>query len=402
MKTLLFDPCAGASGDMIIGCLLDLGANEIIVREAVESVGCRLEISKEKRCKILASRARVISDRHYQTLSEANSILNSSSLKGKALEHALLAIDILAGAESRVHGLPKENAKFHEVGALDALADISGSCAAIHTLKVDRVLSRPVFTGGGFISSDHGLLPVPGPAVLEILRAHKIPWKGGPADHELLTPTGAALLASLVEKFINDFPCMKTTHVGYGAGQHDLPFPNVLRGLIAEIVSGREPEGHNSSQRGDRVVQLETNVDDVTGEVLGYLMESLMRAGALDVSAIPGLMKKGRSANIIRVIARQDETETLARIMIRETGSLGVRVFPSIHRFVAEREAKGVSIQINDSSYEVSIKLSRLNREIINIKPEFDDCKRIAEQTGLPIRIVMKMAEDEGWREACL
>ncbi len=157
MKSLLFDPYPGASGDMIMGCLLALGADLKEVRKAVESVGCSLEVSCVNRSHIKATRAKVVSDRRFQSLEEANSILKGSSLRGKALENALRALDVLASAESRVHGVPKEEARFHEVGALDALADIAGSCTALQSLGVGRVLSLPVSVGGGFVSSHHGL-----------------------------------------------------------------------------------------------------------------------------------------------------------------------------------------------------------------------------------------------------
>ena len=206
MKALLFDPSAGASGDMILGCLLDLGADVESVREAVDSVGCKLEVSRQEKSHIMATRAKVISDKRYHSVNEAESILEGSSLHGIALENALRALDILASAESKVHGVPKTEARFHEIGALDALADIAGACAARQSLAVERVFSRPVCVGGGFVESAHGLLSVPGPAALEIMRYHKIPWKGGPVEEELLTPTGAALLATLVDEFMSDFP----------------------------------------------------------------------------------------------------------------------------------------------------------------------------------------------------
>ncbi len=253
MKALLFDPCSGASGDMIMGCLLDLGASVDTVREAVESVGCSLEISRQERSHIMATRTMVISDRRYESFKDAVSILRGSSLQGEAQEKAIRALDILAAAESRVHGIPKEEARFHEIGALDALADIAGSCAALQSLGVERVLSRPVSVGGGFVQSAHGLLPVPGPAALEILRAHEIPWKGGPVQAELLTPTGAALLAALVQEFLSDFPLLKAVRVGYGAGGRELSLPNVLRGMIAETVPEQKTAGQGHAHNNDCV-----------------------------------------------------------------------------------------------------------------------------------------------------
>ena len=398
MKVLLFDPCAGASGDMIMASLLDLGANLDVVRQAVESVGCRLEVSRQEKSHIMACRARVISDRRYRSLDEAKSILQGSSLQGKALENALSALNTLAEAESRVHGVAAEHVRFHEIGALDALADIAGACAARHILSAERVLSRPVSVGGGNVASAHGLLAVPGPAALEILRAHEIPWKGGPVEEELLTPTGAALLATLVDEFVPDFPLIRAEKVGYGAGKKELILPNVLRAIAAETLPAKA--GQNHGPHGNRIVQLETNVDDVTGEVLGHLIERLMNAGALDVSVLPALMKKGRAGFVIRTIARAEETELLARVMIRETGSLGVRVFPSIHRLVAEREQRNVQVEICGRIYQPQVKVSRMDGELLSVKPEYEDCKRIADETNQPLRMVIKKVEEAGWQAA--
>ena len=400
MFALLFDPSAGAAGDMILAALLDLGADENRVRKAVESVGCGLEIFRQEKGHISATRARVISDRRYHSLEEAVSILQGSSLEGEALKRALAALDILAEAESRVHDVPKSQAHFHEVGALDALADIAGSCEASVSLNADRILSRPVSVGGGYVETAHGLLPVPGPAALEILRAHDIPWMGGPVDHELLTPTGAALLAALVDEFVPRFPLIQAQRVGYGAGSRDLAVPNLLRGIKAKIISHSKADERDSDHHGERVVQLETNVDDVTGEVLGHLIELLMHEGALDVSVIPAVMKKGRSGNVIRALTRHEDMSRLAGVIVRETGSLGVRVFPSLHRFVAEREEKTVNLNLEGVAYSAAVKISRMDGSLINVKAEYEDCKRIAKEAGMPLRMIIKKVEELGWRAA--
>ena len=402
MFALLFDPSAGAAGDMIMASLLDLGADERRIREAVESVGCSLEITRQEKGHIAATRAQVISDRRYHSLEEAVSILEGSILQKKALKKALFALDILAEAESRVHNVPKSRAHFHEVGALDALADIAGSCEAAASLKAERILSRPVSVGGGYVQSAHGLLPVPGPAALEILRAHDIPWMGGPVDHELLTPTGAALLAALVDEFVPRFPLIRTERVGYGAGSRDLAIPNLLRALWAEVTSPAGEGEMDQNHHKDRVVQLETNVDDVTGEVLGHLIEQLMQAGALDASVIAAVMKKGRSGNVIRAICRHDDMSKLAGLIVRETGSLGVRVFPSLHRFVAEREERVVELKIGGAIYNAAVKISRMDGSLINVKAEYEDCRRIAEEADIPLRMVIKKVEELGWRAADL
>jgi len=395
MRVLLFHPSAGASGDMIMASLLDLGADIQAVRRAVESVGCRLELSRQERRGIMACRAAVTSDRRFQSLAEAESILQASSLSGKALEDALRALHILAEAEGRVHGVSPEQAHFHEVGALDALADIAGACAARASLEAERALCLPVSTGSGMVQTAHGLLPVPGPAALEILRAHHIPWQSGPVDRELLTPTGAALLAALIDEFPPQTPHIKAEGVGYGAGSRELEMANVLRVVLAEVLpAGAKAKPFHS--HGDRVVQLESNVDDVTGEVLGHLIERLMQEGALDVSILPALMKKGRAGSVIRAIAKAEDGERLARIIILETGSLGVRIFPSIHRFLAEREEMEVDVQLEGKAHRARVKVSRLEGEVISVKPEYEDCKRIAALTGLALREVSQKVEETG------
>ena len=375
--------------------LLDLGADRHAVRQAVESVGCRLEITRQKKRSIMACRAAVTSDRRFQSLDEARSILSSSSLKGKALDNALCALHILAEAEGRVHGSSPEQAHFHEVGALDALADIAGSSAARASLEAEQVLCLPVSVGGGLIKSAHGLLPVPGPAALEILRARHIPWRGGPVEEELLTPTGAALLAALTDEFLPRPPLLQVERIGYGAGRKELEMPNVLRAMMAEALPGGAA-GPGHIHHGDRVVQLESNVDDVTGEVLGYLIERLMGEGALDVCILPALMKKGRPGSVIRAIIRAEDSERLAGIIIRETGSLGVRVFPSIHRFLAEREEIVVELELAGQAHQARLKVSRLEGVMISLKPEYEDCRRIAERTGLALREVREKVEEAG------
>ena len=380
---------------MIMASLLDLGADGQAVRQAVESVGCRLEVTRQKKRSIMACRAAVTSDRRFHSLDEARSILNSSCLREKALEDALRALHILAEAEGRVHGVSPEQAHFHEVGALDALADIAGSSAARASLEADQVLCLPVCVGGGLIQSAHGLLPVPGPAALEILRAHHIPWRGGPVEEELLTPTGAALLAALADEFLSEPPLLQVERIGYGAGKKELKMPNVLRVMMAEALPGGTA-GPGHIHHGDRVVQLESNVDDVTGEVLGYLIDRLIEEGALDVCILPALMKKGRPGSVIRAIARAEDSEILAGIIIRETGSLGVRVFPSIHRFLAEREEMVVEVELAGQAHQARLKESRLEGEMISLKPEYEDCRRIAEKTGLALREVREKVEEAG------
>lgn len=388
MRALIFDPYSGASGDMIMGSLLDLGADLASVTGAVESVGCSLITRKEERGHIQATRAEVTSDRRYKSLKDALSILKSSSLSGKSLDKALKIMDLLACAESKVHGIPKDEIRFHEVGALDALADIAGSCAALESLDVDQVFSLPISVGSGTVSSCHGLLPVPGPATLEILRSSKAPWRWGPVNQELLTPTGAAVLSNLAERFLEEPPFMRAESVGYGAGKRDLEIPNLLRAVVC----------HSGGTHRDEVVQLEANLDDVTGEVMGNLIDLLMDSGALDVSVIPAVMKKGRPGNVIRAIVRKEDAIAISGLIMSETGSLGVRVFPSLHRHIAERMSLAIALDFAGKSYDVNFKVSKLDGKILNVKPEFEDCRRISLESKVPLRVVIKKAEEAGWR----
>lgn len=387
MRSLLFDPYCGASGDMILGALLDLGADIESVRSAVESVGCRLEVNERRFDHIRALRVEVISDRSFRTLDEAVEILKASALSSRALERALRILDIMASAESEVHGVDKESARFHEMGSLDALADIAGSSAAMESLKAERILSIVPSVGGGITDTSHGMLPVPAPATLEMLRSHRIPWRGGPVSHELLTPTGAAILAASVDAFLEHHPEIVTEQVGYGAGSREIGMPNLLRAILGEIPD---------RMRHDRVVQIETNVDDVTGEVLGSLIDRLMEEGALDVTVVPALMKKGRGGSVISIISREDDAHKLSAVLMRETGSLGVRVFPVLHRLIAERRTESVEIL----GRPVPVKIGSIGDEIISVKPEHDVCRRIAGELNIPVKEIIRLAAEKGWRIA--
>lgn len=397
MRLLLFDPSSGASGDMIMASLLDLGADPDAVRKAVEAVGCGLDISRAEKHHIEAARVRVHArGKRYKTLAEARSILAAACLSPPALDRAIKIVEILAEAEGRVHGVAREEARFHEIGALDALADIAGSVAALDSLEADKVVVLPISVGSGTVIAAHGRLPVPAPAALEVLSASGLLWKGGPVEGELLTPTGAAILAGFADDVALEYPLLRAEAAGYGAGTKDLEIPNLLRAVVGELKETGQRHRHAHS---DRVVQLETNVDDVTGEVLGSLLDLLMDEGALDVAIVPALMKKGRPASLVQVLARGEDADRLARIVMRETGSLGIRIFPSLHRFVAEREERVISVEIGGRTFSVRAKVSSISDEVLQIKAEHDDCKRIARESGLPLREVARRAEERAWRD---
>ncbi|AKB34967.1 hypothetical protein MSSAC_0377 [Methanosarcina siciliae C2J] len=393
MKTLVFNPFSGAAGDMILACALDIGADKQAVKELVEasapvSMDIR-EVVKEG-IKALDVRIKVPENEHVRTYPEIVDLVKAAKLPPQ-LEASTLSIFLkMAEAEAAVHGQPDlEMLHFHEVGQSDALADVIGSSAALHSLNCDSVYCTPINVGSGTIECAHGTLPVPAPATLEILRKGKLYFRGGSVNKELLTPTGAAILSHFA-KPVEAFPQGKAIAIGYGAGDADLPGPNVLQGVLLE------PDSHLIS---DIIEVLETNADDVSGEVLGNLFEELLSMGARDVAIMPVTMKKGRPAHIIKVIAKPEDSAKLSRKIIVETGSLGVRVMPARHRLMAARNIERIKIELEGREFEIAVKVARDSEGVLlNISAEFEDCKRVARTTGLPVKEVMRRAEEVAWK----
>jgi uncharacterized protein (TIGR00299 family) protein len=296
-------------------------------------------------------------------------------------EFAKMVYKTIAEAESHVHGTTIENVHFHEVGAADAVADVIGATYLFHKLELnrDKVYGMPVALGGGRINSMHGNLAVPAPATIEILK--NVPTFGGPVNKELTTPTGAALYVNMVNEFIKFYPMMTNKTVGYGAGKMELAHPNVLR-----IVQGFGELEH------ENVSILETNVDDVSGEVLGHVFQGLIKSGARDVSIIPTVTKKNRPGHLLRVIAKPQDTQKISEEIIRETGTLGVRVIPYAHRNIAKRKIVSMDVLIDGKQFEIDIKVGTIGKDIISVKPEYEDVKRVAEVTGRQLKDVTDIA----------
>ena len=393
MKAILIDPSSGASGDMTIASLIDLGADADKVKKAMElAADVEVEISRTTRHGITASLVNITTKKEGSLrFSEIIERIGSLRLPFEIKSDVISIFNILGKAEAKVHGVTLEKLHFHELGQEDAIADIVGACTAYHDLglKKHRIYCTPLSVGKGFTDSFHGRFPVPAPAVLEILNEYSLPWHHGPVEGELLTPTGAALLAYLVNRK-EACPPMRSERTGYGAGKKDLSIPNILR-----IISGEISEDLIS----DRIEVLETTVDDVTGQVLGNLIDELMNAGAKDVSIIPATMKKARSGHLIQVIAKPEDSGALARKIIEETGSLGVRIIPVKHRLIARREMGNVDVMINGRKYQIAVKIARdLHGVLLNISPEFEDCKKTSRESGVPVRDVIRIAEDEARR----
>lgn len=389
MQSLVFNPFSGAAGDMILGCAIDLGADRETVKELVEaSVPVSVDIREvvKKGIKALDVRINVPEKEHVRTYSEIVDLVKAAKLPYKVEASALDIFLKMAEAEAAVHGQPDlEKLHFHEVGQSDALADVIGSSAAIHSLNCDSVYCTPISVGSGTIECAHGTLPVPAPATLEILRRGKLYFRGGSVNKELLTPTGASILAHFA-KPVDTFPQGRAIAIGYGAGDAELQGPNLLQGVLLE------PDSHLIP---DIIEVLETNADDVSGEVLGNLFEELLSMGARDVAIMPATMKKGRPAHIIKVIAKPEDSAKLARKIIIETGSLGVRVMPARHRLMAARNIERIKIELEGQEFETAIKIARDSEGVLlNISAEFEDCKKIAKISGIPVREVMHRAEE--------
>jgi len=392
MRILLFDPFHGAAGDMITGALLDAGADEAPVRRAMASVVADPEITRVKRCGVSAIKINTHAGPAHRTPDEVLAILSNADAAPEAVALATEVYGRIKNAEETIHG---SHAHFHEVGADDAIADVIGACTAIIQLAPDAVAIKPVCLGSGTIESAHGTYPVPAPATLAILKEAGLPVHFGSEESELCTPTGAALLATFAAAFpgYDEKNTILTIQgIGHGAGTRDPPdTPNVIRVLLAKT---EEPDISAEGQ----IALLETNVDDVTPEVIAYTIERLMENGARDASAMPIVMKKGRSGHLIRVVCTPGTSATLTGILISELGTLGVRSLPSVHRSTIKRSFEEVSITIGTENYLIPIKVGWLEGKIVSLKAEFEDASRCARTTGMPLRTVSRLVEEEGWK----
>jgi len=391
MKLAFIDPSlAGVSGDMLTAALIDAGASATKVKHAMIHAGrpfgkVSVEVKQVKVNEIMATRVDCrTKDSGGRTYPEIVNGIKDLRLQPEIKSATLDAVQTLGKAESKLHGKPLKQLKLHEVGAADAIADIVGCCTAAYELGLleNEVIGGEVAVGRGFFEFAHGFLPLPPPATLEILKG--VPVVGKPIDAELTTPTGAALLVTLVDRFSKVFPPMEVTSVGYGAGSRKLPVANLVRVCI----------GESSDMQLQEIAVLETNVDNVPGNVIGYTIEKLLEEGALDASAIPILMKKGRPGFLIKVLAKPKDSERISRLLALETGTLGIRVLPSVHRYVLKRELKRVDLEVAGGKFKPRVKIAREGKKIVCCSAEYEDAKMIAERTGISIRDAIRLVED--------
>lgn len=402
---LLLDPSlAGISGNMLLGCLLDLGADrktlavltEIVSKDVGQPVG--LEAKRVRRAGLRAQWADWSLPKAEEKRSGAEFLVTLKgtaaglTLTDQAREVALHAGSILVEGEMEVHGRDAETTRLHELGSLDTLLDLLGTVVLLDDLNIldgaTQIVSTPVAVGRGPVQTQHGRLPVPPPVTAEILTAHAIPFHLTTTGGELATPTGVALLAALVDSFDATFT-VRAEAIGYGAGGREIAgVPNVLRALL-----GR------SGPPGEEVISvLETNLDDVTGEVLGHLAQRLTEAGVLDFHLIPTVTKKNRPGHLLQVFSPPGREDHIVRLIQRETGTLGVRVNYTQRRMVLEREIKTLEVAALEGA-KIRFKVARdTHGEVLNVKPEYEDVREAAETLGIPLREATQQAMEAGRR----
>ena len=386
-NTVWVNASAGVAGDMLLGSLIDAGADVSEVVNILFGLGLNdwaLTAEPAMRCGIAATHVVVVEHHHddhhqhtHRLHSDIVALLNAADIPERVCERALATFAVLAYSEATVHNVLIEDVEFHEVGSIDAIVDIVGTCAALEILGIDRVTASPIATSHGAIRSAHGILPNPGPAVAHMLATHAVPTRGVDVDYEVSTPTGVALLIALAESF-GASPAMPITAIGHGAGTRN----PTDRANVVQVLLGTTDAANDSDT--ETLVVLETNTDDVTPEVLAYTVAQLMDNGANDAWVTPIIMKKNRNGHCLQVLCTPQLAEKLCGIISLETGSLGIRQ-STVARFAAAREV--VSVDVLGFSVDVKTSNARL-------KAEFEHAAIAAKATGVPLREVMRLAEE--------
>ncbi|MGW1786380.1 nickel pincer cofactor biosynthesis protein LarC [Streptomyces sp. NPDC002143] len=392
-----FDCSAGAAGDMLLGALLDAGASLTVVRDAVEAVapgGVRLRVESVRRCGLAATKAHVdtVADPPHRTWRSIRALLAKASLPEPVRDRAQSVFASLARAEAAVHGVAAEEVHFHEVGALDAIADVVGVCAAFHDLGVATATATPLVLGSGRTRAAHGELSVPAPAVLRLLADHGAPAESGRFPQEMCTPTGAALVLSLCSAW-GQMPSLHIRGTGTGAGTRDLPdVANVVRVVLGTVPQGspteaEPPTGAAAEAEAEAMVEavvVEANVDDLDPRLWPQVLARLLALGASDAWLTPILMKKGRPAHTLSVLCPPASLPAVREAMVRETSTIGTRE----HR-VGKSELARETRKADVDGVPVRIKIARLRGHVVNVQPEYEDVADAAQQLGIPLKTAL-------------
>lgn len=377
MRVLYIDAFSGASGDMILGALLDLGVPLQALKEPLEQLPLgpwELEARKESRHHIHGTRVHVevpLHEHGHRTHAHIKAMLLESGLPQRVRGRSLRIFQELAEAEARIHNMDPEQITFHEVGAVDSIVDIVGSMVGFELLQADKVVVSALPLGSGFVQGHHGKLPVPAPATLELLKG--VPVYHGEVEAELVTPTGAAILKEVASQF-GSMPPMKPQKLGYGVGSRDLPQrPNLLRMILGESDA--------SGLREDWV--LEANIDDMNPEFCEHLIDRILEAGALDVGWCPMLMKRGRPGGLLRVLVESRDRERVSEVILRESTTIGLRAY-AVVRQCLDREHEEVETPWG----KVRVKVCSSGERVLNALPEYQDCREIALKSKVPLKEV--------------
>ncbi len=378
MKVCYLDAFSGISGDMTVGALADAGADTAALAEGLATLGTGavFEFEKTRRGAIGATKFHVREPdhhhHHHRHLSHILEMIDAAPLTARVKRDAAAVFRNLGEAEARVHQVPVERVHFHEVGAVDSICDIVGACLALDLLGIEEVHCSALNLGSGTVETEHGLLPVPAPATAALVERRPV-YARGP-EVELTTPTGAALATTLAARFGTMAP-MRVTATGYGAGDREIAgIPNVLRVLLGETSGASESTA---------ITVIEANIDDSTPEVVGYALERLLAEGALDATLSPLIMKKSRPGVLLRVIARPEDQEKLARLVLAETSTLGVRLYPAERRVEARR-----IVEVETPHGKVRMKVSDAGQ----FAPEYEDCRALALASGVPLKQILAEA----------
>ena len=381
MRIAYFDCFSGASGDMILGSLIDAGLSPRLFREVLKKIGIpdvHLRIKKVLRGGISATQVIVGSrknERPHRDLKELLRIVQRSSLETHIKKKSKEIFERIALAEAKIHQKPVDEIHFHELGGLDSVVDIVGSVWGLDQLHIDQIHVSKVNVGTGFVQCEHGLLPVPAPATLYLMQGKPIYSSG--AERELLTPTGAAILTSVGQEF-GSMPFMEVEQIGYGAGRDELSHPNVLRLIIGTSVS------HSGKEK---VIVIETNIDDMNPQFYDFVMEGLFVLGTKDVFLTPIIMKKNRPATLLTIVALPEKLSSITDFLLKETTTIGLRWREEV-RARADREI----LSLRTKYGKIRFKLARWDGKMINVSPEYEDCKRLALEKRVSLKEVFEEA----------
>jgi len=377
MKIAYFDCFAGISGDMIIGAFIDSGVDFNTLKNELDKLNVKdygLKSSVVLKNGIRGTKFDVIvrEQKHHRNLQDITKIITESSLDNDIKKRSVAIFTDIARVEANVHGKTISEVHFHEVGALDSIIDIVGAVIALKLSGIERVYCSPVNTGSGFAETAHGTLPVPAPATAELLRG--IPVYSSGIRCELTTPTGAAIISNFAEDF-GEMPEMKISKTGYGAGTKDLSMPNLLRIFTGDMA--------DEEYLTDHVIMCETNIDDMNPELYQHISQCLFKKGALDVFYTPVIMKKERPALVLNILAEENNIDPLLDILFRETTSSGVR----LNKMMRKKLHREI-VPIDTRYGKINVKVHRKGGKIVTISPEYEDCRKIAEEKGIPLNEV--------------